>query len=111
MLKKKNRRAEIKEDYETQIEIYVDYIPNRNKINSNPNQKIGCDVCGKILRRGYMKKKHRMPLNCKALVNVKLYFEYNRFELSCDNIYKVRHTMMYGDFENCLCKSIDEDRK
>ena len=51
-----------------------------------------------------------MSLNCKALVNVKLYFKYNIFELSCDNIYKLRHTMMYGDFENCFYEFSDEDR-
>ena len=52
-----------------------------------------------------------MSLNCKALVNVKLYFKYNIFELSCGNIYKLRHTMMYGDFENCFYKFTDDDRK
>ena len=31
--KTKSRRAEIQEDFETQIEIYGNYVPNRNKIN------------------------------------------------------------------------------
>ena len=52
-----------------------------------------------------------MSLNCKALVNVSLYFRYNIFELSCANIYELRQTMMYGDFENCFYKLSDEDRK
>ena len=72
--------------------------------------EIGCDVCGEILRRGGMKT-HRMSLKCKALVNIKLYLSYNLFEFNCDNIYKLRHTTMYGDFENCFYKLIDEDRK
>ena len=73
MLKRKNRRAEIQEDFEKQIERYGDYIPNKNKINVSPNEKMGCAVCGKILRRGGMKM-HRMSLKCKALkaFNIKL---------------------------------------
>ena len=34
-----NMRAEIHEDFKKQIEIYGDYIPDRNKIRLNPNEK------------------------------------------------------------------------
>ena len=67
----------------------------------NPNENIECDVCAEILRRGGMKI-HRMLWNFWALVNAKLCFKYNLFELNSDNIYKLRHTMMQGDFENCF---------
>ena len=52
-----------------------------------------------------------MSLNCKAYVNVKIYFQFNLFDLDIDNISKLKHTMLYGDFDGAFYKFSDEDRK
>ena len=76
----------------------------------DPSEIVECDVCCKTLRRDWMKK-HIMSLNCKAYVNVKLYFKFNLFDLDIENISKLKHTMLYGDFDGAFYKFSDEDRK
>jgi len=71
MLNRKKRKAEIRKDFGKQIEIYGDYIPKRNNMKLNPNEKIGCDVFGKILRRGGMKI--HISMKCESLINIKLF--------------------------------------
>ena len=85
------------------------YIP-KVKQAQDPSEIVECDVCCKTLRRDVLKR-HRMTLNCKGKVNVKLYFKFNLFDLYIENISKLKHTMLYGDFDGAFYKFSDEDRK
>ena len=100
------RRAEVKEETART----GTFIPNIRAVQKPGYEDVVCDLCCKTCRRDYMRK-HRMSLNCKAYVNYKLYFKFNLFDLDIDNICKLRHTMLHGDFDGAFYKFTDEERK
>ena len=99
------RRAEVKEE----IARTGTYIPKR-KPGLPPYEDVVCDLCCQTCRRDYMSR-HRMSLNCKGNVNYKLYFKFNLFDLDIDNICKLRHTMLHGNFDGALYKFTDEEKQ
>jgi len=101
-------RDELKEKSKTYYNNDKEHLINMKTQYNQEN--VVCDVCNKSLTRNGLYR-HRMSLNCKGNVNYKLYFKFNLFDLDIDNIYKLRYTMLHGDFDGAFYKFTDEERK